>query len=114
MVPILASRRPTHTFALKYGVTTTPTLATVAHALGRDFTDILRSRTSSGTRDPIRTRMVAAGERAVVRLGIGLAAGFTDDRPVSQPLSISLAEREALLFSVLGRRFPAPSFLRDE
>ena len=114
MVAILAARRPTDGFTLEHAIATRPALPPVAHATRSDPFDVFMGRTFSRTRDPIDTRMVAAGERAIVRLGVGLAAGFTDDTTLSQSLIKGLAELEARLFSTLGRRLPALRFLRDE
>ena len=114
MVPVLAARRPTDSFTLEHGVTTTPTLALVAHATRSDPFDVFMGGTRYGTRDSVDTGVVAAREGAVVRLRVGLAAGFTDDRSFSESLSIGLAEFQALLFTRFGRRLPGLSFLRYE
>ena len=114
MVPILAARRPTDSFALEDGVTTTPPLAPVAHATRGDLFDVFMGGTRNRTRDPIRTRMITTSKGAIMGLRVGLAARFTDDRPFSESLSISLAEFQALLFTRLGRRLPGLSFLRYE
>ena len=114
MVPIFAARRPTDGLAFEDAIAATPTLAPVAHALRRYFTDVLVRGTSNGTRHPIDTGVVAAGESAVVRLRVGLAAGPTNDTTFSKSFIVGLPELEPLLFNILGRRLPASSFLSDE
>ena len=114
MVPVLAARRPTDSFTLEDGIAAAPPLPPVAHATRSDPFDVFMGGTRYGTRDSVDTGVVAAREGAVVRLRVGLAAGFTDDGPVSQSFIKGLAELQTFFFTSLGRRLPGLSFLRDE
>ena len=111
MVPVLAARRPTDSFPLEHAIAATPPLPPVAHATRSDPFDVFMGRTFSRTGHSIDTRMVAAGEGRVVRLGVGLAAGPTDDRPFSQAFIKGLAELQTFFDVVFRSRFPGLSFL---
>ena len=86
----------------------------MAHAPRSDPFDVFMGRTFSRTGHSIDTRMVAAGEGAIVGFRVGLAAGPTDDRSLSQAFIISLAELQTFFHFIFWRRLPGLSFLRDE